>query len=68
MPGLLPELGVVDIGADDFGESSCPVLFFDEVDEAIENDGAFGLEETTSGTQLVEEEQLLVLKYRKTES
>ena len=62
MAGLLPKLGIVDVGADDFVESTFPVLLFDEIDESVENDGAFGLEEATAGTQLVEEEQFLILK------
>ena len=64
MAGLLPKLGIVDVGADDFVEPTLPVLLFDEIDESVENDGAFGLEEATAGTQLVEEEQFLILKKR----
>ena len=62
MTRLLPKFGVVDVGADDLGETSTPVLLLDEVDETIEDDCAFGLEEATSGTQLVEEEKFLILR------
>ena len=61
MTGLLPQLGVVNIGADDFVKASLPVLLFDKVNESVEDDRAFRLEEATSGAQLVEKEQFLIL-------
>ena len=59
MTGRLPQLGIVNVGRDDFLETPFPVLFPDEFDETIVNEGSFGLEKTGSRTQFMEKEKLL---------
>jgi hypothetical protein len=55
----LPELGVVDIGADNLAKASLPVLLLKEVCELVVYVGSLGLEEAGPGAQLVEEEEIL---------
>ena len=57
--GRLPQLGIVNVGRDDFLKTPFPVLFPDEFDETIVNEGSFGLEKTGSRTQFMEKEELL---------
>ena len=64
MPRDFPESGVVDVGRDDLLKASLPILLLDHVDEAIVDNGSVGEEEGASGTQLVEEEQILILQIR----
>ena len=60
--GNIPQGGVVDVRGDDFLEPALPVFLLDHVDETIVNDSSVGKEESAPGTQLVEEEQILILK------
>ncbi len=56
-----PQLGVVDVGRDDLDEAAASVLGAHHVNELVVDDGALRVEEATARTQLVKEEQLLLL-------
>ena len=60
MAGGLPQLAVVDVGRDDFLETSLSVLATNEFNQRVVNVGATRLEETGARRKLVEEEKFLV--------
>ena len=56
-----PEFGVVDVGRDDLLEASLSVFTSNELHELVVDHGAFGIEEAASWTELMEEEEVLLL-------
>ena len=62
MSGDLPQLRVVQVGSHDLLEAALPVLLLDVVHELVVDVRALGLEEAGAGAELVEEEQVLLLK------
>ena len=57
-----PELRVEDVGRDDLLEAALAVLAAEVLDQRVVNEGAVRREEARARTQLVEEEQLLILE------
>lgn len=60
MAGGLPQVRLVNIGADDFIKSSLLVLAPDQLQQSIVDSGAVWQEEGGTRRSLVEEEQLLL--------
>ena len=57
----LPQFAVEDVRRDDLLETSLVILAADEGNQCVVDVGSTGQEEAATGTELVEEEQLLVL-------
>ena len=61
MAGNIPQLGVVDIGRNNFLKSSFPVFLLDHIDESIVDNRAMRQEESAARAQRVKEEKILIL-------
>lgn len=64
VPRDLPQLQVVDVGTDDLLVPPATILHPDEVGESVVHMCPTRVEEAASRAQIVEEEELMVLKSR----
>ena len=58
----LPQLQVVDVGTDDLLVASATILWPDKFDECVVNVRTARMKKAASGTQLMEEVELMVLR------